>query len=526
MTAVIRNIMLPVNFDFSEKSLISAAAGELSINKNLISSAKLVRKSVDARHKNNIKFCVSIAVTGENLPNNKNLSPYSENEYEFFTGMLSAPLRPVVVGFGPCGIFAALTLSKAGLKPIVLERGRAVEERKSDVEKFFRDGVLNPESNIQFGEGGAGTFSDGKLNTGTKDIRNRAVLREFFNNGADESILYDAKPHVGTDVLPKIVSGIRHEIEQLGGEVIFGAKFLSFTRDDNGISSVSYEKDGEKHSLETNDLILAVGHSARDTFRYLSSSGVELTAKPFSLGVRIEHKQADVNSEIYGKFAKSGMLGAADYKLFTHLPSGRGVYTFCMCPGGDVVNASSEIGGLVTNGMSNSKRDGENANSALLVSVNPSDASGDDPLRLMYLQERIEKNAYAFGDGKPPVQLVGDFLESRASTCAKKIKPTIKPEVKYGDLGTIFPEFVTSSLKEAIPLLARKLHFFSDNDAVLTAPETRSSSPVRIMRDDTFSATFNGLYPAGEGAGYAGGIMSSAVDGIRVAEAVIKKYKV
>ena len=412
-------------------------------------------------------------------------------------------------------------LAKAGLKPIVLERGSNIEKRKEQVERFFSGGALNTESNVQFGEGGAGTFSDGKLTTGIKNPKCRTVLKVLNNMGAPDKILTDAKPHIGTDVLMGVVKNIREEIIALGGEILFDTKLDGINFTHKKISSIT--ANNKIYSCDT--LILATGHSARDTYKMLLDKGIRMIKKSFAVGVRIEHLQADINKALYGDFANHKNLSAADYKLACHLNSGRGVYTFCMCPGGEVINSSSQEGKLAVNGMSYSKRNGLNSNSALLVGVEPCDFDGDDVLAGCRLQEKIEEAAYKLNNGKVPVDTVGHFVFDRKFEITK-VKPTVKPEYALGDFGKIFPEFVTESLKEGIKEFGKKISGFDAHWAVLTAPETRSSAPVRILRNENLQCEdFAGIFPCGEGAGYAGGIMSAAVDGMTVAEEIIKLYK-
>ena len=461
--------------------------------------------------------------------------------------------RPVVAGFGPCGIFAALTLAKAGLRPIVLERGACMEERVEAVERFWSEGVLDPRTNVQFGEGGAGSFSDGKLTTGTKDPVHRLILQCIVDAGADPDILYKQHPHVGTDVLRGVVVNLRKQIEALGGDVRFCTQLTGLRLEDGRLTGVETAgRDGKTETIETDALILGLGHSARDSFAMLKTLGLRLEQKPFSMGVRIEHRQADIDLAQYGALHEELGIGAAEYKLSVRTKEGRGVYTFCMCPGGQVVASASEAGGLCTNGMSLRARDGENANSALLVDVRPEDFGSSDPLAGVELQRRYEKLAFELGgsDYRAPAQSVGEFLDpgSASASCrqntprqpletAQNVESTYRPGIKWADLHRCLPDFVSASLEEALPMLGRKLKGFDAPDAVMTAIEARSSSPVRIKRDaegralaasnDTAleSCPICGVYPAGEGAGYAGGIMSAAADGYHAAMKLIQNCK-
>lgn len=517
---IINNVNISLDADFSD--LKPYAARALKIDTSAVKSARLYRKSVDARKKNELHFCCSLLAElniNENsvLKRAKNALNYSPREYVWQISEKRLETRPVIVGFGPAGMFAALLLARAGLCPLVLERGRDADSRTADVNRFFAGGQLNTESNVQFGEGGAGTFSDGKLNTGIKDFRCRAVLEELYKHGAPESILTDAKPHIGTDILVNVVKSIRKEIIFLGGEVRFEAKLCDLHfRNGRLVAAVTANEE-----ISCERLILATGHSARDTFSMLKENGVNMIRKPFSMGVRIEHLQSDINKALYGDFAFHHALSAADYKLSAHLENGRGVYTFCMCPGGEVINASSELGGIAVNGMSNSKRDGVNANSALLVSVEPEDLEGKDVLAGCALQRKTEQAAYAAAGGAVPVSTVGSFVFGKPFEITR-VKPTVKPNYAYADFEKIFPAFICESLKEGILLFDKKIKGFADPSAVLTAPETRSSSPVRILRgEDGQSLSHKGIYPCGEGAGYAGGIMSAATDGLKTAEALI-----
>ncbi|MBQ8748325.1 MAG: hypothetical protein IJZ14_00710 [Oscillospiraceae bacterium] len=523
----IREISLPP--EHNPAQLPFEAAQALRISQSKIRRLSIVRRSVDARKKPDVRivYTVDVAVDGnENkiLKNShcKRASIAADNYYKVPKCDHIPENRPVVVGFGPAGMFAALVLALAGLKPIVLERGEDAVTRHQKVQKFWKSGELDPMSNVQFGEGGAGTFSDGKLNTGVNNPRIGWILEQFVKAGARENILFDAKPHIGTDVLLEVVQNLRMRIISLGGEVRFGAQVTGIL-----------QKEGQIFALEINGAetiachraIFAIGHSARDTFSYLYEQGIPMEAKPFAMGVRIEHPQTLIDTAQYG--AVNPVLPPADYKLVKHLDN-ETVYTFCMCPGGYVVAAASEEGGVVTNGMSYADREGENANAALLVTVNPKDFSTDHPLAGMYWQREIEEKAFAAGgcNYKAPAQLVGDFLNGKPSTGAGSVQPTYKPGVKWCDLHDVLPEKITAALKTALPQLDGNLKGFAHPDSVLTAPETRSSSPVRINRDENCQSTgLRGLYPAGEGAGYAGGIMSAAIDGMLCAEALMEGLK-
>jgi len=506
------------------------AAKKLRIPEREIKELKLVKRSLDARKKNDIHYVCAVAaeIHGDEQKaiaraKSADVSEYAEPVYDL--PHVAAPeTRPIIVGFGPAGMFAALVLAKAGANPIVLERGMDAVSRKKAVDVLRAGGELQPESNVQFGEGGAGTFSDGKLNTGTKDRRMGWMLREFAAHGAPESVIYDAKPHIGTDILIDVVQNIRREVIALGGEVRFGHRLERLNVADGRLTgAVVHCAEGE-YTLPCERLVLAIGHSARDTFENLNAQGVPMQPKPFSMGVRIEHLQRSIDLAQYGR--ERGELPAADYSLNVHLPDGTSAYTFCMCPGGEVFAAASEPGGVVTNGMSYSRRDGENANSALLVTLHTEDFPDKSTLGGMYWQREIERAAYAVsGSYRAPAQLAGDLLAHRASTGAGEVKPSYRPGVVWCELHDVLPERITSVLEKAIPELGKKLHGFDAPDAVLTAPETRSSSPVRILRGETLSSTIEGLYPCGEGAGYAGGISSAAVDGMRCAEAVLKTLK-
>ena len=516
--------MLPLDTDFNNPKPIIAK--ELKTEIQNIKEVKLYRKSVDARRKDNIKFCCSFIITlnkneSKILQKNKNAQDFKEKKYEWQKADKKPVNRPVIVGFGPCGMFAALTLARAGLRPLVFERGSRVEERTKQVENFLNGNPINPESNVQFGEGGAGTFSDGKLNTGIKNPRCRTVLETFHKFGAPEKILIDAKPHIGTDILVSVVKNIREEIITLGGEILFDTKLEKIDTENGKVISAT----ANGITYHCDEIIIATGHSARDTFSMLYDNGVKMEQKPFAIGVRIEHLQSNINKALYGDFWDSDYLGAADYKLWTHLENGRGVYTFCMCPGGEVINSSSEENAIAVNGMSLSHRNGKNANSALLVNIYTEDFGSDDIFAGCELQRKIEKAAYNICNGAVPITTVGEFVYGEKAEL-KRITPTIRPKYEFANFCKIFPDFITESLKEGIKIFGRKINGFDDKDAILTAPETRSSSPVRMVRNEKMqSINIENLYPCGEGAGYAGGIVSAAVDGIIAAEKIIEKYK-
>lgn len=495
-----------------------------------ILSLTLYRKAIDARKKEHVHFVYSIDLELKNEEilldqgfRNISISPLLEYQ-EIQSGDEKLTNQPVVVGFGPSGIYAALLLARRGYCPIVLERGYDVDHRTEKVHQFWKTGEYHEDSTILFGEGGAGTFSDGKLTTLINDNRCRLVLDSLAQHGADSEILYVNKPHIGTDILKVILKNIREEIISSGGTILFNSKVTDFLIEDEELKGLVIN---HKDTIKTNVCLLGIGHSARDTFDILYQKGVHITQKPFSIGVRIEHPQALINHLQYGEFADHQALGAADYKLSYHASNDRSAYTFCMCPGGYVMCATSEDGGVVTNGMSESQRDGENANSALLVNVNPEDFGSPHPLAGVEFQRGFEQKAFVLAGSNyfAPIQLVGDFLKDQNSNHIGQVMPSYQPGHTFVKMTDIFPKYVTDTLKQAIINFNHKIKGFAMYDAVLTGVETRSSSPIRIIRDQNHESNIKGLYPMGEGAGYAGGIMSSAVDGIKTAEKIIEKYK-
>lgn len=529
---MIRITEIKMSLDTPVSQLQAKAAQLLKLSEEEIETLKISKKSVDARRKDQICFTYAVDVTTQQdegklvqvlrNPKIKVIEPY---HYTLPQNKRSSDLRPVVVGFGPAGMFAALVLAQKGLRPIVLERGKVVEQRQQDVQDFWQNRRLCEDSNVQFGEGGAGTFSDGKLTTGIKSPYCPKVLEELYQAGAPEEILYSAKPHIGTDRLAVVVKNLRKEVIRLGGEVRMQCKLEKLIIANGFVHGVTYCKEtGERADLETDAVILAIGHSARDTTEMLYHSGITMIQKPFSVGARIEHPQSLINKAQYGKFANHPALGAADYKLACHSLHQRGAYTFCMCPGGTVVAAASEKGGVVVNGMSELARDGENANSAILVGIEPGQFPSEHPLAGMWYQREIEQKAFqlAGGDYRAPAQLVGDFLNERPSTSFGKVKPSCPTGVTLCSLDGCLPQPVAATMRSAIVEMNRRLNGFHLPDAVLTGPETRSSSPVRILRDAFCQANVAGLYPCGEGAGYAGGIISAAVDGIKCAHAILE----
>ena len=519
----ISNVNIPIFHDKDYKYYI---AKKLSVSPDDVREARLIRKSLDARKKGQIHYvCTFLADIKSKVCPGGDVTEYRETKYAFPYTNLCSEKRPVIIGTGPAGLFCALMLARAGIKPIVFERGSEVGRRTEKIDNLRRNGVLDFNTNVQFGEGGAGTFSDGKLTCGLNDERTEFVLSEFVKSGAPEEIMYLAKPHIGTDYLRQVVVNIRNEIISLGGEVHFDSLFTDYKCDPDGrlqAVEITDLNTGDKKELDCDILVLALGHSSRDTYRMLYGKGMNMTKKPFSVGVRIEHRREYINLLRYKDAVLAESLPAADYKLSCH-PDSRGVYTFCMCPGGEVVCASSEEGGVVTNGMSCFARDMDNSNSALLVSVYPED-TGDYVLAGMDFQTELERAAYELGGGGyfAPCQRVGDFLECKASEGFGEVMPSYLPGVKGANLWDILPEFVAEGLKKALLELDGKMKGFLKEDAVLTGVETRSSAPVRIVRDENMQSSVCGIYPIGEGAGYAGGIMSAAMDGIRCAEEICR----
>ncbi len=528
--ALLRIPNLNIPLAYTEDTLRQAVLHKLRIPAGRLKSVTLVKRSIDARDKGDVHFVMTLdALVDREDELLRQLKPgiaaRAEKKKPLPLPKASFRQRPVVVGAGPAGLFAALMLAKAGASPLLIERGKAVDQRTQDVDAMRKDGVLDPDSNVQFGEGGAGAFSDGKLTTGIKSPWQQTVLETFVRHGAPEEILYEQKPHIGTDRLKGVVASIRNEIIALGGEVRFETKLTGLIIRGEHVAGVTTRSGDLTEEFLTDTVLLAIGHSARDTIQTLFNQGVMMVQKPFAIGVRIEHPQEMINRSQYGRFAGHPALGAAPYKLAVRTPDGRGAYTFCMCPGGEVIPAASQPGGVVVNGMSYHARDGRNANAALLVGVQPGDYGDDHPLAGFVWQRSIEQAAFRAGGGdfRAPVQRVEDLLNSRATTRLGDVQPTYLPGVTPADLRACLPGFIVEDLKLGIRQMDRQLRGFAMPDAVLTGVETRSSSPVRLPRGDRMMASIDGLFPVGEGAGYAGGIVSAAVDGINAAVAALER---
>lgn len=529
---MIRIGQLKFNPNHSEKELLQKIAKTLRISEKEILTFQIKKQSIDARKKPELKYVYTVDVKVNNeqqivkKQKNNQIAIVNESVYTFpKTGSIPCKNSPVIIGCGPAGMFCAYLLAEHGYKPILFERGAAVEERVNDIETFWKTGELKEQSNVQFGEGGAGTFSDGKLNTLVKDEhgRNKKVLQIFVENGAPKEILYVNKPHIGTDVLINVVRNMRNKIIAWGGEIHFHSQFIDFSLENGKLSTVTILSEGEKRVYPAENLVLAIGHSARDTFAMLYEKQLPIVAKPFAVGVRVEHTQQMINESQYG-FNSPYQLPAASYKVTANLPNKRGVYSFCMCPGGYVVNASSENEHLAVNGMSYNARDGVNANSAIIVTVTPEDYGNEHPLSGVEFQRTLEKKAYQIGNGNVPVQTFGDFCKNQSSKELGDIKPQIKGAYTLANVREIFPEEIAQSIEMGIKSFDKQIHGFATDDAVLSGVESRTSSPVRITRNNELQIENTGIYPCGEGAGYAGGITSAAMDGIKVAEMIATNF--
>lgn len=521
----ISQVKLPI--EHSENDLYTAVAKTIKMDTADILMIKIIKQSIDARDKTKLLYVYTLDFETKrkiNLKKNNKVTLVEDTKYNFTVkGTTKLNKRPIIVGFGPAGMFCGLFLARAGYKPIILERGQAVDERIESVNHFWETGELNTESNVQFGEGGAGTFSDGKLNTMVKDKfgRNKLVLECLVEHGAKDEILYVNKPHIGTDELCGIVKSIRKEIISLGGDVRFNTKLTDLIIRDKKIVGL---KVNDNEIIESDVIVLACGHSARDTFYMLRDTGINIEAKAFAVGLRVMHPQSMINESQYGAIYKD-KLPAAPYKLTSKTKNGRGVYSFCMCPGGYVVNASSEEGMLAVNGMSYSGRDSENANSAIIVTVQPEDFGGDDVLAGVEFQRRLERKAYEEGCGSIPIQIYADYKDNKKSTSFGKFEPYVKGKFNFGNIRKILPENINEAFIEGMESFGKIIDGFSRPDTILAGVESRTSSPVRIIRDETGEGNVAGLYPCGEGAGYAGGITSAAMDGIKIAEKIADKYR-
>ena len=536
--------------DHSGDALKAAIMRALGISEPELLGYRIRRRGYDARKSGEVVFVYTLdaevrdeATLLQRIEHSQHIRKAPDETYHYpVQAPANIKTRPVVIGTGPCGLFAGLSLARMGFRPLILERGKSVRDRTQDVWGFWRERHLNPESNVQFGEGGAGTFSDGKLHTGIKDRGHhiKKILQDFVDAGAPEEILYISKPHIGTLRLVKVVENLRHKIVELGGEIRFESHVTDIIIEDGDVQGRTSAARGRMprtaavrgvtlangEFIATDHVVLAAGHSARDTFEMLHARGVHIEPKPFSIGFRIEHPQTLINRCRLGSEAAHPMLGAADYKLVHHCHNSRDVYSFCMCPGGQVVAASSEEGRVVTNGMSHYSRNERNANAGIVVGITPADFGADHPLAGIALQRQLEEKAFRLGGANynAPAQLVGDFLAGRPSTGPGLVIPSYTPGITWTDLGQALPDYAIAAIREALPAFEKSLKGFAMSDAVLTAVETRTSSPIRIVRDENFESTnTKGLFPAGEGAGFAGGIISAAVDGMKIAEAVAQK---
>ena len=523
----IKGIKIPVEKNTKEE-LKNQISKKIKCRKEDIKEINIKKESIDARKKPNIFYVLEVDVNIENEnrilkrnKNNKEIQKSPNEEYIYpKIGDKKLKYRPVIIGSGPAGLFCAYILSEKGYKPIIIERGEKVEDRIKTVEAFWKGEILNPNSNVQFGEGGAGTFSDGKLNTLTKDSehRHKKVLEIFTQNGAPKEILYLHNPHIGTDILRQVIVNIRNNIIKKGGTFKYKSTMTDIGVKDNKIESILINNN---ETIETDILVLAIGHSARDTFEMLLKNGINIVPKPFAIGLRIEHPQELINKNQYGELSK--LLPPASYKLTYLTKEKRGVYSFCMCPGGFVVNASSEKGRITTNGMSNNKRDTKNANSAIVVTVGPADY-GNNPLDGIKYQRELEEKFFNLEGGKVPIQLLKDFKTNTRTQKLGTITPIIKGKYQFSNLTKALPAYITNSIKEALPEFSKKIKCFDMDDAILSGIEARTSSPVRIPRDEKYESNIKGIYPCGEGAGYSGGIITSSVDGIKIAEQIINLY--
>ncbi len=521
----ISQIKIPIKENTRDKIILECSR-KLRINKSNIESYKINKRSIDARKKPDLFYVyeLDLVVKDEEviLRRSKDIRKTPKENYKFeIFGSKRLKHRPIIVGSGPCGLFCSYFLAEAGYNPLIVERGEKIEDREKSIERFFETGVLDPNSNIQFGEGGAGTFSDGKLNTLVKDkkYRQKRIFEILVENGAPEEILYESKPHIGTDILRNVIKNIRNKIISMGGDFLFNTTLTDINISDGKVVSVVLNNDRE---VDTDILVLALGHSARDTFKILYEKGINITSKPFAVGVRVQHLQKDIDRLQYGE-ENLKFIGKASYKLTYQTKNKRGVYTFCMCPGGYVLNASSEKGHLAVNGMSNHERESENANSAVIVTVSKRDY-GEGPLAGIRYQRLLEEKAFKLGNGAIPIQTLGDFKLNKETDELGKIKPVIKGKYKYSNLRDVFSSEISSSIIEAMDYFDHKIAGFGSDDVILAAVESRTSSPIRIIRDDDLESNIEGIYPAGEGAGYAGGITSAAIDGVKVAEAISRKF--